>query len=257
MHKRRLSTQARSMWIYGKHAVKAAILNKKRNILRLILLESNKNFLNEMECDHIKAEIVERNVFSSIFGKNSTHQGYAALIEYTDNYSIEDIITDMTGNQPIIILDQITDPQNIGSILRASAVLDAKAIVTPATHCPKLTPAISKVASGALEIVPLVRVTNIAHTINLLKQNGFWIIGLEETSSKTLSEIDLNGKFAFIIGNEGNGMRKLTREKCDFLVHLQGVNKFATLNAAQAATIALYESLRQRTKNVNTLFTRF
>jgi 23S rRNA (guanosine2251-2'-O)-methyltransferase len=248
---RRISSKD-TIWIYGKHAVKAAILNEKREVLRLIFLESCRNFLNEIEHSRkfLNAEVVDRNFFASIFGKNAIHQGCAVLVKNLYDFSIEDVIEDESDHRPIVFLDQITDPQNIGSILRASAAFGARAVVTTENHSPEITPAVAKAASGALETIPLIRVVNLAHTVNFLKKHGFWVIGLDERSDKVLDEIKLDGKFIFIIGSEGNGMRRLSREVCDFLVRLPIFGIFTTLNAAQAATVSLYESLRQRIKNV-------
>lgn len=249
MNRKRLHHSKNTLWIYGKHSVRAALLNDKREILRFILLESTKNLFDEIKNYKVKPEIVDKNLFSAIFGKEVTHQGCAVLVKSFEALSLEDIIADESDDRPIIFLDQVTDPQNIGSILRASAVLGARAVVLTDSHGPNLTPAMSKAASGAIEIIPLIHVVNLVNAIKLLKNNGFWIVGTTEKSKQQLDEIDLSGKRAFIIGSEGDGIRKLTRDNCDFLVQLIGGGKFTTLNAAQAATITLYESLRQRKKN--------
>lgn len=227
--------------------MKAAILNEKREILRTIVLESCKDFLSEFKhCKSLNPEVVDRNYFSAIFGKDSTHQGCAVFVKKICDFAIEDLIKDDSDDRPIVFLDQIADPQNIGSILRAAAVFGARAVVVTENHSPELTPAIAKAASGALETIPLIRVVNLVHSVNALKKQGFWIIGLAEESGKMINEIKLDGKFVFVIGNEGEGMRRLTRDSCDFLVKLPVLGEFTTLNAAQAATISLYESLCQR-----------
>jgi 23S rRNA (guanosine2251-2'-O)-methyltransferase len=240
-----------AMWIYGKHAVEAAILNPKREIIRLVILESSKEFLTKIKYNgnEIIPEIVDKNFFITTFGKDSTHQGCAVFVKKLPEMIIEDIICDENNNNPVILLDQITDPQNIGSILRAAAVFGARAVILTENNTPKLTSSISKSASGALETVPIIRVINLVQTINTLKNHGFWAIGLDEKSEKSLNRMDLKGKFMFIIGSEGDGMRSLTRKNCDFLVKLPWLGNFTTLNAAQAATISLYESLRQRENN--------
>lgn len=248
--KKQLSSKG-SMWIYGKHAVKAALLNPERKILKFILLESNKNFLQEISKTSKKLfvpEFVDKNYFYTLFEKNSTHQGCAILVKKLEEPSLEELLKNENNNRPFIFLDQVADPQNIGSILRAAAVFDARAIVITENHSPEITPAIAKAASGALESIPLIRVINLVQSINILKKYGFWIIGLDEKAEKKLDEIDLCGKFAFIIGNEGTGMRRLSREVCDFVAQLPGMSTFTTLNAAQAATTTLYESCKQRIK---------
>jgi 23S rRNA (guanosine2251-2'-O)-methyltransferase len=231
-----------AMWIYGKRAVNAALQNPKRNILRLIVLESCKDFQNEK----IRPEIADRNLFNSIFGKDAIHQGCAVFVKKLQDYSIEELIADESDTRPFVFLDQLSDPQNVGSILRASAVFGARAVVATENNSPKLTPAVIKAASGAVEFVPLIRVANLVRAMNDLKKHGFWRIGLDERADKKIDEIPLEGKFIFVVGSEGEGMRRLTRESCDFLARLPCSKKFSTLNAAQAATVALYEILKQR-----------
>lgn len=230
------------MWICGKQAVKAALQNPKREILRLIVLESCKDFQNEK----IKAEIVDKNFFNSIFGRDAVHQGCAVFVKKFRELFIEDLLKDESDERPFVFLDQVSDPQNVGSILRAAAVFGARAVVTTENNSPELTPSVVKAASGAVEFVPLIRVVNLVRALNDLKERGFWRVGLDERADKTLAETPLNGKFAFVVGSEGGGMRRLTRESCDFLVKLPCSDNFSTLNAAQAATVALYEILRQK-----------
>ncbi|MDR3179950.1 MAG: 23S rRNA (guanosine(2251)-2'-O)-methyltransferase RlmB [Holosporaceae bacterium] len=236
------------LWIYGKHALKAALLNPAREIIRVVALESCKNFLEECRnADKtIKYEIVDKTFFNATFGSSATHQGCAAYVKNLPEYSLEELVENVADNRPFVFLDQITDPQNIGSILRASAIFGARAVVLMENGSPELTPAMAKAASGALEIIPLVRIVNFAHSISFLKKKGFWCLGLDEKSTQTITEIQLNDKFIFVVGSEGNGMRRLTLESCDFLAKLPGIGNFTTLNAAQAVTVSLYESLRQR-----------
>ncbi|GHU13556.1 hypothetical protein FACS189449_09060 [Alphaproteobacteria bacterium] len=240
------------MWIYGKHALKAALANPEREFDRVIVLESCRNFLNECECadKSVRFEVVSRDFFAATFGNEATHQGCAAYVKNLPEYSLEESVEDESDNRPLVFLDQVADPQNIGSILRASAVFGARAVVVTENGSPDFTPAMAKAASGALETVPLIRVVNFVHSINFLKKHGFWCLGLDERSEKNLDEIQLNDKFIFAVGSEGDGMRRLTKESCDFLVKLPGIGQFTTLNAAQATTVSLYESFRQRSKGV-------
>lgn len=228
------------VWIYGKHAVRAAVLNKNRQVFKVVVLPQNRDFLSDLS---VKIEVVDKNYFSSLFGKDTIHQGCAAQVLPLDEIFLEDLPDD---DRPIVFLDQVTDPQNIGSILRASAVFGAKAVVLPEMNSPEVTAVIAKVASGALESVPLIKVKNLVQSIKMLKKSGYWCVGLDERGDKTIGEMDLSGKFVLIIGSEGQGMRRLTRENCDFLVQLPSSGDFTTLNAAQAATVSLYEILRQK-----------
>jgi len=231
------------IWIYGKHAVRAAVMSEARHVFKVVVLPQNREFF--ADCS-VKVDIVDKNYFSSLFGKDVIHQGCAAQVLPLDEIFLEDLPDD---DRPIVFLDQVTDPQNIGSILRASAVFGAKAVVLPETHAPEVTAVIAKVASGALETVPLIRVKNLVQSIKMLKESGYWCLGLDERGDKKIGEMDLSGKFVLVIGSEGQGMRRLTRENCDFLVQLPSVGRFTTLNAAQAATVSLYEILRQKGSN--------
>jgi 23S rRNA (guanosine2251-2'-O)-methyltransferase len=248
-YKKKSSENRDVFWIYGKHAVKGAVFNKNREILRLILLESCKDFPAEWKeiADAPAAEIVDKNYFAAKFGKDATHQGCAVLVkDLHPHLCPEDLLGNELDNRPFVFLDQITDPQNLGSILRASAVFGARAVVVTEHNSPEFSPAVWKAASGAAEHVPIIRVVNLVHAINYLKKHGFWCIGLDERSPKTISEMDLGRKLIVVIGSEGSGLRRLTRESCDFLAKLPSGRSFTTLNAAQAATVSLYEIHNQQ-----------
>jgi 23S rRNA (guanosine2251-2'-O)-methyltransferase len=239
-------TSGESVWIYGKHAVKAALQNPERKISRFIVLESCRDYWEECNLSQIKTEIVDKNFFNALFGKEAIHQGCAVLAKQLSEHSVEELIKDESDMRPFIFLDRVSDPQNIGSILRAAAVFGARATIITEDNSPTLTSTAIKAASGAAELVPLIRVKNLVRTINNLKENGFWCIGLDERSDKKIYEISLKENLIVVIGSEGDGMRRLTRETCDFLVKLPAFANFATLNAAQAATFSLYEILRQK-----------
>jgi 23S rRNA (guanosine2251-2'-O)-methyltransferase len=233
------------MWIYGRHAVKSALLNKKREILQFVLLESSRDFLKECNGPLPKPRFTDKNFFGSTFGRDTAHQGCAVLVRDLQWPSLDDLMKDESDHRPLVLLDQITDPQNVGGILRAAAIFGARAVVLQERNSPELSPVMAKAASGALETIPLLRVTNLVGTINGLKKCGFWCVGLDEKSNQSIEKTPLQGDFIFVIGSEGGGMRRLTRESCDFLVRLPAFGCFTTLNAAQAATVALYEFLRQ------------
>lgn len=239
---------ANAMWIYGIHAVDAVLKNPRRKILKIMLTRDSEILVEDKKLLP-KLQIVEKDVFASMFG-NAIHQGCAVLVEHLPECALEDLVADESDNRPFVFLDQVQDPQNIGSILRAAAVFGARAIAMTDKNSPKISSAIAKTASGALEIIPFVRVVNMIQAINYLKNKGFWCIGLDERADKYLHEIPMkkSDKYILVIGSEGNGMRRLTRESCDFLVRLPEFGRFSTLNAAQAATVSLYEIMRQRTE---------
>ena len=235
------------VWVYGFHSVEAAIRNPNKDIRRLCALKSVADRLRSFERRRgLHIEIVNKGFFSSTFGREAIHQGCAALVEGNNVVHIEDVIHDGNDDRPIVVLDHVTDPHNVGAILRSCAVFNARCVVVQDSGSPDVTPVVAKASSGASELIPLVRVTNISRTLEYLKGNMFWCIGLGERTDKCLSEIDLKGKFAFVIGSEGDGMRRLTMETCDIIAKLPSSERFSTLNAAQACTVALYESFRQR-----------
>jgi len=147
----------------------------------------------------------------------------------------------------VIVLDRAEDPHNVGAVLRSAAAFGAQAVILPDRHAPNATAALAKVASGALETVPLVRVTNLARALGQLKQAGFWCIGFDMAADALLAAADIGGKAALVLGSEGDGLRRLTRASCDLLVRIPLVRGgIESLNLSAAAAIALYERARDR-----------
>jgi 23S rRNA (guanosine2251-2'-O)-methyltransferase len=159
---------------------------------------------------------------------------------------LEALIAGIDGAPFLLILDGVTDPHNLGACLRSADAAGAHAVIAPKDNAVGLTPVAVKVASGAAESVPFVQVTNLARTLDRIKERGIWLIGTADDADATLYETDLQGPLALVLGSEGKGMRRLTRERCDLLLRLPMLGRVESLNVSVTAGICLYEALRQR-----------
>lgn len=240
-------TSKNSYWIYGTHAVRYALENPKRKILTLHVL--NEGALGKLPPSKTSPKKVERTWFEQTFPKDAVHQGVAALVAPLPAFELEDLAAIDSGkspNQTVIILDQVSDPHNVGAILRSAAVFDAQALIMTDRHAPPESATLAKAACGALEVVPIIRATNLAATIKSLREMGFWCYGFAESGAQTLDQVDFKGKCAIIVGAEGDGMRRLTKDLCDFLIRLETNPAFSTLNVSVAAAIALHQAFKSR-----------
>ena len=239
-------------WLYGKHAVLNALDNSSRSHRKILLAKSYKD-KDEITSNyqHLKIELVTPETLTNRFGDFSVHQGIALETSELQQPDLEDILeqTADKDNSVILILDQVTDPHNVGAITRTAAAFNADAIIMPRHHSAPIESAIlAKTACGGVEHINLVQVTNLARSMDLLKENNYWCIGLDERGEQTIAQANLSGKTALVLGAEGKGLRRLTKEKCDLLVKLPTSPNFPTLNVSNAAALALYEFNRQNTK---------
>lgn len=182
------------------------------------------------------------------------HQGVIALAAAKDYVEVDEILkrAEESGRPPfIIILDEITDPHNLGSMLRTANAAGVHGIIIPKRRAIGLTATVSKASAGAIEYVPVARVTNIVQAIENLKKQNIWIVGTDSTGERAYFESDLTGPIALVIGSEGEGMGKLVRESCDFVVNIPMLGKISSLNAAVAGAIVTYEIFRQRSMKRN------
>jgi 23S rRNA (guanosine2251-2'-O)-methyltransferase len=189
---------------------------------------------------------VERDAIDKLVGRDVVHQGIAARVSPLPETYIDEIcdLGRDRENACVVILDQVTDPHNVGAILRSAAAFGALAIILTERHAAPESGILAKSASGALEHVPLVRVTNLARAMEELKAAGFWCIGLAAEAKQTLSSVKSGGRVALCLGAEGAGLRRLTRENCDLFVRLPTAGPIDHLNVSNAAAISLYELAR-------------
>lgn len=234
------------VWLYGSHACLAALRNPHRSFRRLLLTRETREELQDQLPANSQPEIVERTRLESLLPPGAVHQGIALLADPLEDGGIEALREELPeGRDIVLLLDHVTDPRNVGAILRSAAAFGARAVVVTDRHAPEATGALAKAASGALEAVPLVRVTNLARALDQLAEYGYWRVGLEMETEKTLAEAvrDIR-RTALVLGAEDEGLRRLTREKCDFLARLPMTGAVESLNVSAAAAVALYECVR-------------
>jgi len=233
-----------NLWLYGHHAVVAALQNPNREKIQLKM--TKESVLPDKIIGKTNAGIVSRQEIDSLTGQNAVHQGLALQVKPLPQKTLDEVLQKIPDKAVILILDQVTDPHNIGAILRSAAAFDAVAVVIPDAGAPEESAVLAKSACGALEIVPLVRVTNLARAMQQLKDEGFWCLGLDGYAKEYISDKKLPARTAFVLGSEGEGMRRLTAEKCDYTIKLPMSDKMESLNVSNAAAVALYEFYRQK-----------
>lgn len=240
-------------WLYGTHAVLAALANPRRRCHRLLLTPEAERALAPRIAELAKSrpdlprpETAAREVLAGVLPPGVAHQGVALEAAPLPAPALDEICAAVDGRDEalVVVLDQVTDPRNLGAVLRSAAAFGAKAVVTTERRAPGEAGALAKAASGALERVALVRVVNLARALADLKRAGFWCAGLDAAAERTLAEAGLSGKVALVLGAEGAGLRRLTRERCDLLVRLPISPAVDSLNVSNAAAVALYELRR-------------
>jgi len=223
--------------LYGWHTVTAALANPDRRIRKLLLTENAARRLAEENIDtRIPPEIVRPNLIDQRLGPDAVHQGLLAEADPLDSPDIDTLPQDGI----VLVLDQITDPHNVGAIMRSAAAFAVKAIVTTARHSPEATGVLAKSASGALELVPLVTVQNLARALTEMNERGFMTVGLDSAGDQNLTAVELRQPLVLVLGAEGKGLRQLTRETCSVVARLDMPGEIKSLNVSNAAVLALY-----------------
>ena len=227
---------------WGKHAVYAALDNPNR-IVRKIW--GTREALGEIVLPAgVPVTFAEVTDMAKLVAKDSPHQGIVIEVEPLEDIWIGDLLTEgENDHRPLLILDQVTDPHNVGAILRTAVAFNALGIVTQDRHAPPETGVLARAASGALEMVPWVRVVNLARTLDEIGEAGFWRIGLKGDTDITLDGAISGMKSALVLGSEGEGMRQNTESHCDVLARLPISDRIESLNVSNAAAIALYAAV--------------
>lgn len=249
MTRKKSSSQSATV-IYGIHPVLETLAAGKRQIQEIYVARGSVIPAwadDRIEEVRIPVSDVTANDLASL-AETQHHQGIAARVGRFPYVDVEDLVAQGSGIVgPILILDEVQDPANLGNILRSSECLGAAAVVISQDRSVSVTPVVEKSAAGASAHIPVARVVNLVRVMETLKASGYWIYGTAADGRDGLYAMDLAGRVAFVLGSEGKGMRRLVRENCDAIVSVPMVGKTASLNVSQVATIILSETLRQRT----------
>ncbi|GHD58746.1 hypothetical protein GCM10017083_42170 [Thalassobaculum fulvum] len=238
--------------LYGRHAVQAALANPRRKVVAIRHTPQTADALAGILAglpEGRRAELpapqaMERADLDAGLPADTVHQGLVLKVEPLDDADLGDLIAGWQGRDDVlvVILDQVTDPHNVGAVLRSAAAFGASALIMQDRHGPPVTGTLAKTASGAVDAVPMARVVNLARAIRDLQEAGFWCTGLAEEGSTDLAEVDLRGRCGLVLGAEGTGLRRLTRETCDALARLPTCPPIGSLNVSAAAAVALYQA---------------
>jgi len=235
--------------VCGFHAVLARLRADPKSVLEIFLDEARndargKDLVSSAERAGVRVMRVPAKRLDGFYG-GGRHQGVVARIDMRSLAQDLDELLDRVEKPLLLVLDGVTDPHNLGACLRVANAAGAHAVIAPKDRAAGITPAVSKVASGAAEATPYLMVTNLARTLADLKERNIWIVGADERADKTLHETDLPASIAWVLGAEGEGMRRLTRESCDLLVRIPMRGEVESLNVSVSAGICLFESVRR------------
>ncbi|MEZ5796405.1 MAG: 23S rRNA (guanosine(2251)-2'-O)-methyltransferase RlmB [Paracoccaceae bacterium] len=242
---RRAKAEAReTVWLFGLHAVRDALMNPAREKLRLVVTKNALDKLAEaVAASGIEPELADPRKFDVPIDEGSVHQGAALEVKALNWGSLMDVAVQGQGAPLVVLLDRVTDPHNAGAVLRSAEVFGARAVIAPRHHSAPETGALAKTASGALERQPYLRVTNLADAMAELKTAGYLLIGLDGEAEVTLDQA-LAGAgsraIGIVLGAEGPGLREKTRETCDIIARIPYQGAFGSLNVSNAAAVALY-----------------
>jgi 23S rRNA (guanosine2251-2'-O)-methyltransferase len=236
--------------VFGFHAVLARLRADPKSVLEIFVDETRqdarvKDLMASAERAGVHLMRVPTKRLDGFYG-GGRHQGVVARVEVKRSSDSLEELLEKVERPLLLVLDGVTDPHNLGACLRVANAAGAHAVIAPRDRAAGITPAVSKVASGAAESTPYLMVTNLARTLAEIKERNIWVIGADERAEKTLYEADLPDSIAWVLGAEGEGMRRLTRESCDLLVRIPMRGEVENLNVSVSAGVCLFESVRRR-----------
>jgi 23S rRNA (guanosine2251-2'-O)-methyltransferase len=240
-------------FVYGLHAVNAVLERAPERLLELWMAQPRddaraRELRDRAQTLGVRVQSVDAEVLAKLVGEVA-HQGAVAAVRPLRTWDEHDLLQGLgqtVGDPLLLILDGVTDPHNLGACLRTADAVGAHAVLIPKDRAAAVDGVVRKVAAGAAEFVPVASVTNLARAIDLLKERGIWVVGTDGEAPQTLYAADLKRPLALVLGAEGTGMRRLTRERCDFLVRIPMAGQVESLNVSVAAGVALFEARRQR-----------
>ena len=244
---------SKAQYLFGMHPVSALLNKNPERITHLYILKDKHDqkilaLIELAKTLSIKTSLVNRDELNRL-SDNGNHQGIAALCEPIQSYSehdLERILENLHEKPFLLILDCVQDPHNLGACLRSADAAGVHAVITPKDKSAGITPTVSKVACGAAENIPFIQVTNLARTMRLLRDNNIWLFGAADDAPKTIYQANFTLPHAIVLGAEGEGMRRLTREHCDEVFNIPMHGSVSSLNVSVAAGVFLFEAVRQR-----------
>lgn len=232
-----------SFFLHGRNSVEAALKNPKRECLRLIGTEKALKD-TEAQARHRKVSVETVDDIAAIAAtvpEGSPHQGILLEVRPLPSQSIEDLQPSTDDKNIILMLDQVTDPHNVGACMRSAAAFGAKALITQDKNSPNESGIIARTAAGALESLPWLRVTNLSQALDTLRDMGYWHVGLDGHTDQSIRSLSMGNNIVIVMGSEGKGLRPLVRKNCDAIVKIPMTGSVESLNVSNAAAIALYE----------------
>lgn len=235
--------------LLGIHSIREA-LEAGRAIERIVVARGRggnrvEELIRLARSRNVPVRFEDREAISRLAGTDQ-HQGIIALAGAKSAGALEDLIADQNPSALLVLLDGIEDPHNLGAILRSALAAGASGVLIPERRAAGFTETVARASAGALEHLPVARVTNLARAMEELKEAGFWLVGLDERAPQDYTQVDMTGRIALVMGGEGKGLHELTRKRCDYLVSIPTTGPVRSLNVSVAAGVVLFEAVRQR-----------